>query len=248
MATINSKGQLSGTVGPYSFRVVNGKAIVQSKPGRNNVKQTEATKSSASDFGKASYTAKQIRLALFTILQNMTDSRMHIRFATKVYETALSAIELPKGKKLFADGNFSVMQNFEFNSNSLFSRYATIKPQATLNALGQIQLSIPKIYPRNEVLFPIQASDCQLCFMVSAFDKDDYVISYCEVFNVELSLESRVVPPQEFITPELPKNAIVFVCQALFYYRKNSVIGKIPLNSKEVHPVSILGVFKTEEA
>lgn len=246
MARVNSRGLLKGSVANLSYRVLNGQGIVQSKPGKDQVAQTQATKNSASDFGKASYTARTIRNGLFTILQNMTDSKMYVRFTTKIYETALSATDLPKGQKRFADGDLSLMKNFEFNSNSLFAKYAVFKPQAILNALQQIEISVPAIAPKNEVLFPTEATDCELCFMVTAFDKNDYTLSYCDVFKATLPWTSQIVPAQEFITPALPENAIVFVCQSLFYYRQNSIIGTISLNSKEVHPVSVLGVFKTE--
>lgn len=166
--------------------MLNGQGIVQSKPGKDQVAQTQATKNSDSDFGKASYTARTIRNGLFTILQNMTDSKMYVRFTTKIYETALSATDLPKGQKRFADGDLSLMKNFEFNSNSLFAKYAVFKPQAMLNALRQIEISVPAIAPKNEVLFPTEATDCELCFMVTAFDKNDYAFIIGKTASSEL--------------------------------------------------------------
>ena len=245
MATINSKGQLSGTVGGYSFRVVNGKAIVQSKPGKNNMKQTDGTKSSASEFGIANSTAKKIRSFLLPIIQNLADPKMHNRFAVKIYEAVLAGTSLPKGKRTFAEGDLNLLSGFQFNSNSPFQKFATFSTQASLNNLGQVKIALPEITASEQLYFPENASGGMLCYLVTAVDKDGYNESYSEVFKVAVPERNSIVAPQEWSTPELPADHIVFVSRAIFFHQNIQHMGATVLNSKKLHPAEVVSVFKT---
>lgn len=245
MATINSKGQLSGTVGAYSFRIVNGKAIVQSKPGRDNMKQTEATKSSASEFGKANSTAKKIRLALMPIIQNLADPKMHNRFAVKVHEAVLGCTSLPKGNRNFTEGDLSVMANFQLNKNAPFQKFASFSPEITLDNLGQVQIALPEIIADDQIHFTENATQCTVCFLVTALDKSDYTESYSEVFTFSVASQNSIIAPQQWITAALASDQIVIISRAIFYYQHIQHMGATILNSKEMHPAEVVCVFKT---
>src|SRR6476469_200543 len=99
MAKITSKGQLSGIVGNLSFRVLNGQPVVQTKPGKGRVTQSDNTKSSASEFGLASSVAMKIRSALFPIIRGYADRGMHLRFNTIIREAIASNTSLPVGTR-----------------------------------------------------------------------------------------------------------------------------------------------------
>lgn len=245
MATINSKGQLSGTVGSYSFRIVNGKAIVQSKPGKNNMKQTEATKSSASEFGKANSTAKKIRLALVPIIQNLADTKMYNRFAVKVHEAVLGCTSLPKGNRNFAEGDLSLMANFQLNNNSPFQKFASFSPEITLKDLGQVQIALPEIIAKDQIYFTENTTECTVCFLVTALDKTDYTESYSEVFKFSIDNQNSIIASQQWTTPALASDQIIIISRAIFYYQHIQHMGATVLNSKEMHPAEIILFFKT---
>ena len=83
MATLGNKKTFSGLVGNVVFRNLNNKQIIQSRP--SGLKQTKATKISASEFGSCSHWAKQLRIGLTSFLVKLTDGAMHQRFATVIY-------------------------------------------------------------------------------------------------------------------------------------------------------------------
>jgi len=55
---------LSGSLGPYIFRIVKGKQIVSLKPASGTINQSVATKVASEVFGKASTLGRQVRKTL----------------------------------------------------------------------------------------------------------------------------------------------------------------------------------------
>lgn len=243
MARINAKGLLSGTVGNYSFKVVDGKGIVRSKPRKGGVRQTAATKSSASEFGNAHALAKKIRTVQFPVLHDLSDSRMYNRFATAIYKTILSASYLPKGKRTLLDGNLETLDHFQFNANSTFSRYCQVPIAATLNAENKIQLTVDTFDPRKDIATVEVASEAKLAFLVTVFQPEEGTESHAELFQFTFDLTKTATTPQQWISGVLPAGHIAFVSVALFYYRKNSLAGAVSLNNKKMHPSEIVKVF-----
>jgi len=243
MARINTKGLLSGTVGNYTFKVINGIGIVQSRPGKGGVKQTVATKSSASEFGNAHRLAKKIREAQFPLLQDMADSRMYNRFATALYRTVLSADGLPKGTRTIRDGDLGALGQFQFNIQSPFSKYCSVPIQAALDGQDRMHIVLDAFDPTKDVLNPEMASEARLAILVTAFDPEDGTESHAELFQLAFGISDTATQTQEWTSGVLPKGTIVFVSAALFYYRDNSLIGPVGLNSKKMHPAEIVKVF-----
>jgi len=243
MARINTKGMLSGTVGNYSFRVLNGKAIVQSKPGRNRVKQTAATKSSASEFGTANTLARQVREMLYPLLQDLSDSKMYNRFATALYGVLLGCTSLPKGKRTLLDGNLEDLAHFEFNSASPFSKYCRVQVQAVLDGQGQIRITTASFNSRQNVAQVETATDAILVFLVTAFDPHNGEESYSKLFQCPFRLDGNAIAAQEWTTAALREGQVAIASAALFYYRGNNLVGPVRLNSKQLHPSAILKAF-----
>lgn len=243
MARINAKGLLSGTVGNYSFKVVNGVGIVQSKPGKGGVKQTKATKSSASEFGNAHALAKKIRAAQFPLLQDLSDSKMYNRFATAIYKAILSAADLPKGKRTLADGNLGALDQFQFNADSPFSKYCHVPMEAALNQDNKIEIALDAFHPYKDIAIPETATEAKLAFLITAFQAEEGTESHAELFQFAFDISDTATAPQEWVSDTLPSGHVGFVSVALFYYRKNNLIGAVGLNSKKMHPCEIVKVF-----
>lgn len=243
MARINAKGLLSGTVANYTFRVVDGRGIVQSKPGKGRVKQTAATKSSASEFGNAHALAKKIREAHFPLLQNLSDSKMYNRFATAVYNTILSAESLPKGVRTLADGDLGILDHFQFNIDSTFSKYCTVPMQAGLDKENRMRIVLDAFHPDAAIARASMATKAKLSFLVTAFQPEDGTQSHAELFQLAFDIADTSTAPQKWVSSTLPSEHIAFVSVALFYYRNNNLIGAVSLNSKKLHPSEILKVF-----
>lgn len=243
MAKITSNGLLSGIVGPVSFRVRDGKPFVQARPGKGGVRQTQGTKESASEFGKASATAKAIRLALFPILQNHCDPKMHLRFSAKVFEAATANTGLTHGTRTLKDGDLSRLNHFQFNSNCLFSEYCGLQPDVFGNASGQLVVSLPEFAPTTMLAFPADASGCEICFMVSVFDPWSWQLDNAEVFKVHVAKGTAAIPAQEFLSAPIASGQAVIVTAAILYYRNNGPMGNLQLNSATLHPCELVAAF-----
>ncbi|OYU81030.1 MAG: hypothetical protein CFE23_05920 [Flavobacterium sp. BFFFF1] len=248
MARINAKGHLSGAVGPVYFRILNGKPIVQSKPGKGNVKQAAATKAGASEFGAASKTAKCIRAALFPILQDLADVTMFQRFTAAVYAAVRANTTVTKGNRRLADGDLSLLEGFEFNHNSPFAKYSSLSPQITCLPDGKLAISLADTASAEAFKIPHpKASGTELRVMVTVVDPHSGMFVNDERFSVSISGSSTVVPAQAWTTAILPAGHLVFVTMALRYYREDRSAGNIPLNSRELHPCRMVRAFLTGE-
>ncbi|MFY0481216.1 hypothetical protein ACI6PS_01315 [Flavobacterium sp. PLA-1-15] len=244
MARINTKGLLTGTVGNYSFKILNGVAVVQSKPGKGGVKQTTATKSSASEFGNAHAVAKQIRLAQFPLLQDLSDARMYNRFATAIYKTILSAKDMPKGERTLADGDLENLEHFQFNADSPFYKYCNAPMKVSMNEENRIAISIDSFDAKKDIESPENASEAKLAFLVTTFHPKDGTESHAELFQFTFALSNDATAPQQWTSEMLPAGSIALVSVALFYSCKNNLIGSVGLNSKKLHPSEIIKAFR----
>jgi len=245
MARINSKGQLVGNIGPITNRVLNGVAIAQVKPTKGKMKQTTGTKESASEFGTANSIAKSIRLGLFPILQNHGDSYMHNRFATSVYKATISDNNQPKDNRRLIDGNPGLLKDFEFNNNSAYDNYSEIEISFNMNDQKELVIISPESGNTEQTNAMREASICEIAYLVTVFNPKTYEVTYETIFKHSFSPGSSLIAAQEWKTLALPPNQLVFITSAVFFIHQNNLAGAISLNSKQLHPCKIVGVFRS---
>ncbi|WP_298155529.1 hypothetical protein [Flavobacterium sp.] len=248
MARINAKGLLSGSVGPVAFRVVNGKAIAASKPGKGNVKQTTATKQSASEFGMALAAAKKIRMGLSDVFGAYADAGMHRRFGTKIYEVLRSCHSKPAGTRTIADGDLNLLQGFDFNSNSPFGQHCLLQPDITMTEAGAIHIALPPTIGWEAFPQKGKAAGGDLCIEVVAFDPVHWTIATRSAFVSAVAFDGTDTAASQHTTPPLEKGLLVFVTATLVYKRHHAALGTLTLNHKSLHPSAVLAVFLTAAA
>lgn len=244
MAKIDIKGHLRGGVGPIAYRTFNGSLIVQSKPGRGNVKQTSNTKKSASDFGRASSLAKAIRHSLYPILQNHSDSAFYRRFTAKVNAATQDGNPQPKGSRNLIDGNLSLLENIDCNTASPYADYCNLSPVLSVSDSRQLTIVLPEFSVLEHIIAPADATHAVLAFLVTVVNSNTSSQSHAELFKLELSLTNSDIPAQQWITQVLPEAQLIVVASAVFYYRNNNLAGMVALNGKEFHPCEVSGVLK----
>ena len=244
MAKIDSKGHLKGTVGPVTYRAFNGNTYVQSKPGKGRVKQTAATKKSASDFGRASSLAKALRTTLYPILQNHSDGAFYRRFATQVNTATQAGNPQPKGSRFLTEGDLSLLVNLECNMASPFARYCTVVPELSLSETRQLIVRLPEFSVLEQVAAVSQATDATLMFLITTVNPETLVQTQAELFPLEFSLTDQFIPAQQWTTAAQPEGQLITVAAALFYYRNNHLAGKVLLNGKGFHPCEVSAVLK----
>ncbi|MDN3678236.1 hypothetical protein QWY90_13055 [Flavobacterium paronense] len=248
MARINKKGQIIGSIGPVSFRAYNGKEYLQGKPGKKKMKQTVATKKSASDFGRGSRLAKAIREALFPILQNRGDANFYRRFTTKINTATQDGNSKPIGSRTLMEGNLDLLQNIDCNLASPFVHYCKLSPTLSLSGSCQLTIALPEFSVLDYIAQKEKATHAELVFLVTALpteiDPENPIEPKAELFRLAFPLKASVVPAQQWTTVVLPEGQLIVVASALFYYRDNALAGMVGLNGKEFHPVEVSAVLK----
>ncbi len=245
MARIDSKGRLTGSIGPVSYRTVNGTTYLQSKPGRGNVKQTSATQQTASDFGRASTMAKAIRQALFPIVQNHSDNAFYRRFTAQVHNATQDGNTQPKGSRSLWQGNLSVLTHMDCNLASPFANHCTLVPELALSIDRELTITLPAFTVTEGIIKQGDATDAALAFLVTCVDAETGAQTHAELFQLEMALANGQLPTQQWTTASVPENQLIIVASAVFYYRRNAVAGLIGRNSKEFHPCAVIAVMRS---
>jgi len=242
MAKITSSGHIKGTVGPVSYRNLNGQTIVQSRPGK--VKQSKATKESGFDFGRASRTSKAIRLALFPLLRDFQDAAFYRRLTGLVTQATRAGNSSPSGKRNLRDGDLSLLANTDCNVNSPFAKYCLVEIDGGRDG-ERLSLFLPAIEIQEQLVQLPNASHATLAYLVVAMDPETLAETHAELFELPLSFADQSTPETTWLTEPLPDNQLLLVASAVFYYRKNKLAGLIGLNSKDCHPCEITAVLRT---
>jgi hypothetical protein len=244
MARLDSKGHLKGGIGPVSYHSYNGNVYIQAKPGRGYVKQTAATKKSASDFGRASSLARVIRASLFPILQNHSDNSFYRRFAAKVHIAAQDGNPQPKGSRSLINGNLSLLDHTDCNTSSPFTSYCSPAAEISLSGSRELSIALPEFQVLNHITVLREASHAELLYLVTVINPETNSVGHSELFRVELPLRDTLIPQQQFLTPALPEAHIIVVASAVFYYRNNNLAGMVGLNGKGFHPCEVTKVLR----
>jgi hypothetical protein len=247
MARIDSKGRLTGSIGPVSYRSFNGTTYLQSKPGRGNVKQTSATQQTASDFGRASSIAKNMRQALFPILHNHSDTAFYRRFTAQVHTATQDGNPQPKGSRSLWNGNLSVLSPIDCNAASPFANYCTLIPELAMSIDREVTITLPEFTVTEGIIKHGDVTDAELAFLVTCVDAETGTQTHAELFKLEITLANGTLPAQQWTTAVVPENQLIIVAAAVFYYRRNAVAGLIGRNSKEFHPCAVISVMRSSE-
>lgn len=238
MATLGNKKTFSGMVGNVVFRNVNGRQIVVSRPA--NVKQTNATKKSASEFGNCSRWAKQLRSGLTPFLVGLTDSQMHQRFATAMYNAIKSNTLLPIGQRTPLNTDMDSLNGFEFNTHSPLAAYFKPTVDAQLNADKEAVIALPEVDPNTEMTFPGGCTNAKLLAFVIATDFTDTTTPL--VFHSIIPInKNSALPAQELLhTTPIPEGYFVMAAVKLLYYNPNLLTESNYLNTKDFSPAMVV--------
>lgn len=103
------------------------------------VKQTTATKNSATDFGTASKSSCLIRRALHEYTNYCYDNQLHYNLNREMAGILRADIHRPAGQRRFTAGNLQSLKGFRFNSAANIQ----INPAIEQNDNGDINISFP---------------------------------------------------------------------------------------------------------
>lgn len=242
MARLNKNKKLTGSIQGLVFREVGDINVVQSKPTR--VRQTEATKKASSDFGRASSLTKKLSEGLQNIFFSYYDKKMYNRLRGTVYKALLENHSAPKGEKEFWEGDPTLLNNFEFNTASLFSHYARLVITCSATTGKKVTVGVKAFDPKVHIKWPENLGEAELCFLISCYAKDSFKLLKQEVFKKQVSFNSATTENLHYSTPPLPTDCLVLVSVCILFYKEKSIVSKMLSNTKKLHPAKIVEAIK----
>lgn len=240
MASQGHKNQLNGAIGPIIFQQRYGKTIVRSKPDR--IRQTQATKSSGSEFQYCSRWSKYLRLGLQPLWLGNTDSLVSQRLTALLYTTLQKNTALPKGERNWSNTDISSLKGFEVNSHSLFDSYFKMEIGAELTASRTLKITVPELITAQSIRYPDGCTDAELvcCITATRISTGELVNTVVESFALPKSSNALNIPA--FESESLPAGCIILAAAQLVFYGNNIVSGRHALNTKKLNPGTLLWV------
>jgi hypothetical protein len=193
MAIINSKNITTGRIANIIYRSLDGKQIVQARPGK--LKQTQATKTSSATFQQCSRWAKHLRIRLSPFLVGMTDSYMYRRFTGQLYNALLANTNLANEQLTPLTANMDNLEGFEFNTHSPFSHYFMPKITAVIDSQRRVAVNVPPLDAKTQLLFPEGTEKAELVVLVQATNLDDASTPAESFFSLLLERNTQLPDP-----------------------------------------------------
>ena len=244
MATSDDSGKFKGNIGNLTYRIINGIAIIQTRPGPGTVKQTVQTKASSVDFALGSNRAKILREILFPMIRGMQDNKMVNRLNAAVGEVIRSNTSLAAGYRDLEDGDLQLLDGFEFNRHSPFSKMFKAKLQLSQNYLEGIKISMDAFHVKESITFPEMASGCTLRVLLAAVSLAHNEYQYCGTAELDIPANTEDVPAIEWsFIHGLPENCLFIASCSLEFY-ENGLFDSASLNNKLLHPVALIGLIQ----
>ncbi|MEJ5961350.1 hypothetical protein [Pedobacter immunditicola] len=244
MATSDDSGKFKGNIGNLTYRIFNGIAIVQTRPGPKTVKQTVSTKASSVDFALSSNRAKVLREILYPMIRGMHDNKMVNRLNAAVGDVIRSNMTLAPGYRDLEDGDLQFLDGFEFNRHSPFSKMLKAKLRLDQNYLEGIKISLDAFDVKEAMTFPEMASGCTLRVLLSAVSLARNEYQYCGTAELDIPVNSEEVPEIEWsFLNGLPENCL-FVASCSLEYYEDGLFDSVSLNHKHFNPVALIGLMK----
>jgi hypothetical protein len=234
---------LSGSLGPYVFRIVNGKQIVSRKEAAGTRKQSPATKAASKVFGDAAKLGTQLRKSLAAQYPDLFDRVSTNHISGHLFKALCSSKDPLSGRFEFEEDSFGVMEKLEFNLKSSVSTMMAKIPHVGLMKNHLIVflsgLSIPR-----EFKFPKKSIRCEISVALSLFRlKDGLMAELAESQSITVEKKDGIIRPYEFKF-EVPAGCLCLVSIFLNYSTVNRN-GWLLMKDSEFSPGCICGAIVT---
>ncbi len=232
MAILDGKS-LRGSIGNLSFSKQGNINVIRSKPGKGNVKQTEATKKSASVFGSyISPLSKYIRMSFQHLLTGFYDGAMVNRMNSDISTILYQSITAEGTFKLVKQ-SFDRLTGFNFNLASALNKSLLIMPETVFTA-DEVTVNIPEFSVSKGLRFPPKAHSCTIEMQVVQFNLEK---GLWMVYPQEsIVLKKGGLNNSQIFRYGLPKGTLCLVAIGVVYHNQYEIV----LNSKTFNPMAIV--------
>ena len=245
MATQGSNGKIKGKINNIVYRQLGSKQVMQTAP--TSVKQTDATKLHALEFGVASAHGKVIR-TIFQKEYEVSDGKMNARLNAAI-GSCLRTADKEVGERTLHDANLDDLKGFEFNLDAPIASRIAARPTCTVDADGTFHFHLPSFNTCNDIAYPSAdfEMDAKLTVGLVAIQfEEEYVqvIDY-ETFRFKNLDEQLEINWQ--CQKQLPKDFITLVFLSLRYSTTNWVGREISTTDRTYIPTVLLDAFHVSE-
>jgi len=241
---INQNGFLRGQVGNLVNRKVGNINVIQTKSGRP-VKQSQATKDCARDFGVASKAAHNIRFSFTEIHQNLYDSQMINRLNKQVYRALRSNPDQRSGCMSMDHAILKRLIGFQFNEKNHLEDYLYLDPEIHLNQDKQMTIQIPEFDILKTVRMTKTCHKIIMHFQIKSFNfaqQTSEVIKNIEM-EIDVKYDDTIIQAKTWtVDCSGSKNNIMLVGFNIHYIIKSGVKEYL-LNDKDFNTAAIIGAF-----
>ena len=232
---------LSGSLGPYLFRIVNRKQIVSYQTGADKVKQASGLMLATDLFTAAA----KLGWARQTLITPSADLLGPVSGAiTEELCKALTASQDNEpGEFFFGEDSFAVLKALEFNNQSKVSSFLQKLPVVSLSQ-KVLKISVPKMEIGTKFKFPPNSIKCEMIFALSLFRLNDgYMVESAETRSVVVFKNEEVLGPFQ-LRFVIPPGCLCLVSLFLHYYTADKS-GWIRLRNEKFSPGCFIGSVVT---
>ena len=248
MARQNGIIKLKGTIGGITFYKTSDGDLAREKGGVDasriaNDPAFQRTRENGSEFGAAGKGGKLVRNAIRILLQNAKDKRVVSRLTTNLLKVVKTDSVNDRGSRTIQDGNMSLIQGFEFNTNGkLGSTLFTPSLNAFDRVSGEATVSIAAFVPTVRIAAPNGTTHFKVVTGVAELDFD------AETSTFEND-ETSILPYDSATTAAIDLSATITANSALpviqilgieFYQEVNGAM--YPLKNGSYNALSIVKV------
>ena len=180
--------KLKGTIGGISFYKTSDGHLAREKGGVDksriaNDPAFQRTRENGAEFGAAGKGGKLVRSAIRILLQNAKDKRVVSRLTTNLLKVVKTDAVNDRGLRTIQDGNMSLFQGFEFNTNGkLGSTLFAPSVNAFDRIAGEATVSIAAFAPTIRIAAPagtthskvvMGAAELDFATETSTFESDE---------------------------------------------------------------------------
>ncbi|MCY1531073.1 hypothetical protein D9M68_662860 [compost metagenome] len=234
MAIFKGKN-LKGSFGNITFSRQGDSHIIKSKI--TNIKQTAATKKTASVFGRyISPFAKLIRRSFDEVVNGYADGSMVNRMNSAVSMLIYQYID-EDGNFHFQENSFNRLRDFNFNLSSPLDKTLLVKPLITFTT-GMVEIKWPEFRLAKNLRFPPNATRCRIHFCCTRFCLAQAKWDVRDMEEIMIQKSQLTTVEQIFQYP-MPEGCLFLLAMGISYSGANL---KSTLNSKRFHPAGIVDV------
>ena len=152
--------KLKGTIGGITFYKTQDGYLAKEKGGVDasriaNDANFARTRENGNEFGTVGKAGKTLRVALRTLLQDVSDNRMVSRLTAAMITVLQADTTSVRGQRNVIDGEAALLEGFDFNNNAKLSTTLFAPYTSTVNRVaGTLVVNVPAFVPANLIAAP----------------------------------------------------------------------------------------------